>query len=124
MFYPHYGGFLSCLTSACLKRNNETENDINFFILNVVINRLKRCIFTNSVIVVYAEACKQLSRWMGIVTGAVLAGNISGAMALGMRERKGGLGTKPPENVLITSFCPKKTPYFSTEIGHLYTKKL
>ena len=55
--------------------------------------------------------------------GAVLAGDIlRGAMALGMME-KGGLGALPPANFFPTRpFLPKKTPYFSTEIGHLYMR--
>ena len=49
------------------------------------------------------------------------------AMAPGTKERKGGL-EKPLKKSLANffspcPFCPKKTPYFSTEIGHLYTKK-
>ena len=55
--------------------------------------------------------------------GAVLAGDIfGGAMAPGMME-KGGPGASPPANFFrARPFLPKKTPYFSTEIGHLYMR--
>ena len=47
-----------------------------------------------------------------------------GAMAPGIRGEKGGLRLSPQKIFSPRPFGPKKAPYFSTEIGHLYTKKL
>ena len=56
-----------------------------------------------------------------MLTGTVLVGKISGAMASGRGESERGLGLNPQQIFLTTPFFG---PYFSTEIGHLYTKKL
>ena len=58
---------------------------------------------------------------MVLLPGAILARKISGSHGPADKGEKGGLG-EAPANFLPRPFCPKKTPYFSTEIGHLYTK--
>ena len=57
-----------------------------------------------------------------LCTGAVLAGKISGAMALG-RRKKGGLGAKPPAKVFDFALFALRQRSILAQRSATYTRK-